>query len=378
MHQNKKIGETKRQHYVPKMLLKNFSSDEKLINVFILRRKQFKTLISIKEQCYSDYFYGADGIIEDYFSDIEGKVAEILRKLLNHRADDVLLQDMDLLRLFIHFQAHRTLAAAMYYRKAIGQLTTNVAREFFNSFQHNFEMNELNFKLGVKSPQMEMLLTAFNSIPVILDLELRLLIHEGNADFVISDHPVVLYNQFAENHPSFSQLRSITGLTSKGLQIFMPISRRACIALFDPATYVYGNEKSFYCQIGNRDVERLNQLQLINSNLCLYFHPETRRIDRFSEYTKQRDRYQKQWESAVSEIDDRNGDNGDDSKLISINKPSIRVGTKLSCVQVIDTNPYGSYRHRILPPRSADLINTLREHKTFMTTDMGMGTKKGT
>jgi hypothetical protein len=41
------------------------------------------------------------------------------------------------------------------------------------------------------------------------------------------------------HHALFSRFESHTGLASKGLQIFVPLSPRLCLAIFDPSTYRY-------------------------------------------------------------------------------------------------------------------------------------------
>lgn len=67
-----------RQHYVPKFYLKWFSSNERQINLY--NWKSGKTIFnaSLKEQCYRDYFYGADGAdgeLEGVFAALDGSIS---------------------------------------------------------------------------------------------------------------------------------------------------------------------------------------------------------------------------------------------------------------------------------------------------------------
>ncbi|WP_461622080.1 DUF4238 domain-containing protein, partial [Bradyrhizobium sp. 23AC] len=76
--------------------------------------------------------------------------------------------------------------------------------------------------------------------------------------FITSDHPVVFYNQYAEHRT----IRSNTGLASKGLQIFYPISPYHIIILYDEAIYKIGAKKSTSVDVTSvSDVQQLNDLQ---------------------------------------------------------------------------------------------------------------------
>ena len=52
----------KKQHYVPKLLLRHFAVDEgkKRVNAFNVNTKFYKSDISLKGQCQENYFYGED------------------------------------------------------------------------------------------------------------------------------------------------------------------------------------------------------------------------------------------------------------------------------------------------------------------------------
>jgi hypothetical protein len=85
-----KPSQTKAQHYVPRMLLKHFSTDKKRIDVFILKKMKLINGVSIKNQCYENYFYGEDGRIEKALADLEGVTAPILAKIANREFSDFL------------------------------------------------------------------------------------------------------------------------------------------------------------------------------------------------------------------------------------------------------------------------------------------------
>lgn len=73
-----KLSETKRQHYVPRMLLRNFTKDGKRISLIVDGKRIDGA--SIGKQCYGDYFYGSDNVMEKSFSDSEAKMLAFLPK----------------------------------------------------------------------------------------------------------------------------------------------------------------------------------------------------------------------------------------------------------------------------------------------------------
>ena len=64
----------KNQHFVPQLLLRNFSSDsgksKNSINTYIIKNKKFIENVSIKSQCSKNYFYGKNLIIEKKITSI--------------------------------------------------------------------------------------------------------------------------------------------------------------------------------------------------------------------------------------------------------------------------------------------------------------------
>lgn len=75
MNQEKK-NHTKRQHYVPQCLLKNFSENKIHFNMLNLKAKKAFKSIPLKEQCYENYMYDEDGQVEGALGEIETKFRE--------------------------------------------------------------------------------------------------------------------------------------------------------------------------------------------------------------------------------------------------------------------------------------------------------------
>jgi hypothetical protein len=73
-----------------------------------------------------------------------------------------------------------------------------------------------------------------------LDLRWKLLQNKTDLPFITSDHPAVRYNQFLEPR---IRSGSNTGLVARGLQMFLPLSPKHVLVLFDSETYKVGGMK---------------------------------------------------------------------------------------------------------------------------------------
>ena len=123
-------------------------------------------------------------------------------------------------------------------------------------------------KIGLRNVTQYSVSLTTQNYPLILDLHYKLLKNSTDVEFVTSDNPVVLYNQFM----SFRKHGSNTGIASKGLQIFFPIDPNKLILVYDPAVYRVGNDRKISIEITNsRDVYHVNKLQICSCLENIYF-----------------------------------------------------------------------------------------------------------
>ena len=106
------MADNKRQHFVPKYVLRHFSADAsaKRINLFHIPSKKMIRGASLREQCYRDYFYGDDLEVEKNLSVIEGAQANLLRELIQSKGVSGL--KLPEIPLFLAMQYGRTLRSA--------------------------------------------------------------------------------------------------------------------------------------------------------------------------------------------------------------------------------------------------------------------------
>jgi len=78
------MAEKKKQHYVPKFYLRNFAqgADGKRISLCVVDGLQVVAEAGLDGQRYENYFYGADGVVEDQLQKMETDAAAIIGEVL--------------------------------------------------------------------------------------------------------------------------------------------------------------------------------------------------------------------------------------------------------------------------------------------------------
>jgi hypothetical protein len=124
------------------------------------------------------------------------------------------------------------------------------------------------FIIGVQDPGRYSASIHLQHYPVVLDLGYKLIRNETKEDFITSDVPVVKINPFM----SFLNFGSQTGLGSKGLLVFYPISPKKLIILFDRDIYRIGSDSKHVVDVrSERDVEQINLVQAAACYENVYF-----------------------------------------------------------------------------------------------------------
>ena len=79
------MTEKKNQHYLPKFYLRNFSyyNNEKQIGLYNIFNSFFIHQAKLKTQGSKNFYYGKDGIIENFLSEHEGRFAKIVKEIID-------------------------------------------------------------------------------------------------------------------------------------------------------------------------------------------------------------------------------------------------------------------------------------------------------
>ena len=259
------MPKNKRQHFVPKFYLRRFSKDGKSINIWNISRKVKVCNANLKNQCYRNYFYGKNSVIENALSTIEGDAAQVVRSIAESSVPPSPGSgDHQVLILYILMQHGRTLHMA----DELEEMTDNLAKHLvkYSSAPEGLDLN--NVRIGLEEPGLTALSLVTSCYPLLFDLAYKILVNRTDTEFVTSDNPVIFYNHLM----FFRRDESNTGIASKGLEIYLPIDSHHMILLYDDAIYRVGNDKNKTVNINrNRDIEQLNMLQICSASENIYF-----------------------------------------------------------------------------------------------------------
>lgn len=364
-----KKGATKRQHYVPQMILRNFSRNGATTSLVVLGTSKRVPDAPINRQCYEPYFYGADQVMEKSFASEEAKISTLLGDLSRDRLESLGHEELLALKLFAHYQHARTRAAA--------ESLSNFAEAFMKSairgtatLNHDEALREGIEKVRIRlnGAQNESIWQAAKSTPLVYDLEVRFLTTSRAQGFAIGDHPVVAYNQFAEHHPILSRYPTSTGLALKGLQLFMPLSPSVMLALYDPAVYQYDGKR--VCGAGPRDVGFLNAMQAVNAWECVFFDEARMDHEVLDDMLLARRKHPPRFEKSVSTSEMIERSDGSIRQFVAVTHADIRVGARFSFVQTIDRRTYADHDGATIPTRSEQLLRFAELYGEYVEREM--------
>lgn len=278
----------KKQHYLPKFYLRNFSycGNNKQIGIFHLENKRYCPTSTLKDQGSKNFFYGADGKMEDHLSILEGLFSQSIRKIVDNieipkdKNDDhynllmfILLTDLR--------NPVRISNAQDMVEKGKSLLQAQSPEQNMDKFMPSVD-HETAINLTIS--QLTVL------VPYINDLGYKLLVNKTNVSFVSSDFPIVKYNQILER---LKWKHAKAGYGTIGLQIFVPLSPELSVIFYDQNIYKVGNKKEREIYITDEnDIYQLNLLQFVNCFETVYFNENVSKEYVFNMHTKSK-KYQK-------------------------------------------------------------------------------------
>jgi len=272
------MPEKKKHHYVPIFYLKLFSNkkDNKTIGIFNIESKKFIRNGALKSQAHKDYFYGKDKKIEDALQVIESEASRVFTSLIkDHKLPSAGTKDHYTLFVYVVFQATRTVYSFDAIDEHFDRLIKAAYKEDkrvkdYLSFVEFRLTNSAAFALG----------TIYYLLPIVFDLEYKLLINKTSWKFITSDNPIIKYNQFMESR---KWPGGHCGWGTTGLQVFIPLCPDICLILYDKEIYEIGSKNRNTLSIWSiNDVKEINKLQFINADENIYFNDEVQ-----SSYIKQ-------------------------------------------------------------------------------------------
>ncbi len=245
---------TRQHHYVPKFYLRRFKSECRRINLHNVQRQLTVRDASIKSQCAKpDYYRTAQ--IEGALSELETRSSIALSALCGNVQDC----EMDTVRQFMVVQLLRTPSQA--------ERTTTMHRKLQDFVGGDAIDAESRRRIRFDAIRPEDL-PVYN-LRMSDDLagalrDLKSIVVEVEEDaFITSDNPVFKYNQYLEQVRDYGT----DGLGQTGIQIFLPLSPKHMLVMYDKDVYDYVKKQP----PSETDIEVLNSLQVVSADRNLYF-----------------------------------------------------------------------------------------------------------
>ncbi|MFY1908814.1 DUF4238 domain-containing protein [Achromobacter xylosoxidans] len=259
---------TKKQHYVPRLMLRNFSVEtrgEWRTQAYDLRRQQSRTNQNIRDVFSENYTYDTDNSFENYLEQQIETPAGIAIEALLHDPSKVSAVPDDAMLRFLAVQLARTRYA---YEGTMAFIDKFMGTIFETAAHLNGLDPVLARKLRLEPTEPRKILTyitalAADRFKILSDLRVAIIINETPREFVMSDHPVFQHNWYLRDCDEPLS----ASLTVRGLQLFMPISTKITYCLYDNSIYSYHVErKSPIVRANLADVDILNSFQAINAS----------------------------------------------------------------------------------------------------------------
>jgi len=266
-----KQGRVKRQHFVPRCLLRRFSQSDQTTSVFVIGTAKFVPTAAIKTQCAADYYYGQDQTIETDLGRLEGAFSSAIGDLSAQTLEGLGTNELAVVRSFVHVQAERTPFAGEVHRNAL----VDLGRQLFSAYakinklpDHDVAQESERFAdEQMPIPGAHTVDLAVGHQRSIADLEVKFIMAEG---LMVSDHPALALNLWRDEHPRFRTWPVLGGLLTKGFMYVMPVATNCLSLVYDSATYQVGDDGCRVAGGTKEDVMALNALQTINASQLLF------------------------------------------------------------------------------------------------------------
>lgn len=348
----------KKHRYVPRFYLRRFALDGKSVCLYNFRLARAITSANLNNQCYRDYMYGKRGEHEQNLSQLEGAFVQLLRNILpSCHLPPRMSPDHESLCILTLLQFARTAHTA----DAMDEMADKMWKEVLsNDPQVDPAMlarvrivntDAANFSVALMLRQYHL----------IMDLQYRLLVAVPGTEFITSDNPVVMYNQLM----AFERHGSSTGLASKGLQIFFPLSPAHMLMFYDPAVYACEPRRSVHTAlVDSRDMEQLNALQVAAALENVYYSGPAANVFRAIEAGI---RYRRTSKARIIKGPERKTSTGS-SQLIGMSRVDVRTGLELTFVHVL--KPAKRWREQRKQPglKQVSVVRSewlIKEHEKF-------------
>lgn len=251
-----------KQHVVPQFYLRHFSVDGRQLNVYSLLHHRTTLGASLKGQCYRRGVYGKTPELETALGKHENILAPIVAAIGNTHTLPSRLKDYFYLLQFVGSLHLRPAAALDEMNTAIDMLVKDLASRTTPYTKKELDLVRVHVNAGpMLAGQIH------RAGRALIDLTPALVIAPDGSEWITSDHPLIAYNTYTEELP---ETQPGHDLMTIGLQLFLPLSPRILLVLFDDTIYRCRDAKNLVTATP-ADIDALNLLQAVYAQENLYF-----------------------------------------------------------------------------------------------------------
>lgn len=283
------MPEKKKQHYLPKVYMRQFANGDKKINICDINDFKRINNVPYKNQCYENYYYGSDKIWENKLGELETSWGKIFTNFLNDNTYYPTLSEIVLIKQFALYQRMRTLANNEHFKAVKLDLYDNIMdielkqNGIDYTEDHAIYLKNHLEKYDDKITQVSLeIAQKIENEKLIDDLSFLVINYDTIQELIISDNPIVIINRFDKH---------ITGLTCMGVVIFFPITPHKLMVIYDSKMYPKYKMMQVINSSNEEEVRDLNIFQVINAEKVLLFYGETQidyLMNELSKYKKNR------------------------------------------------------------------------------------------
>lgn len=264
----------KRQHFVPKFYLKNFSSEKggrrkKHLTWSFDKSTGKSNVRNINDVALEKYFNDmirGDNVLENKLGKFENDYKRVLKKLITEKDLSLLSNDDKkmishlIVTQFVRTREMRELVIRMDQLR----YENNITKEY-NGLSPKFQ------HLGFIYYTINEYVNDFKLSPF-LKMKWGLMINNTELDYWTSDNPVNIYNNVRNRYFTERGEKYIIniGLIDEGVEIYYPITPKLCLSLVDSKYYPNLSSET-NIEINNvKHIKDINRLQVLMSGKEIY------------------------------------------------------------------------------------------------------------
>lgn len=257
---------TREQHYIPKLYLKNFANQDKTFTIINIEKKHPIKNIPYLSQFKEKYFYDKDNLIENKLNLLETNWAKVINNIIIGRYPSQ--SDKNILKEFAIYQRNRTLfkskellEISWQSKKVKLEIQSNIKNINISESKWD-ELKSMYLNNCTNNHIVTALEIAEKNLNILDDLSVAIIKYNTKNKLISSDNPIVHYNNFDQKS---------VGYINAGLIVFFPLNSELLCVIYDNKMYKSLDEDKFiYCS-NEYEVKYLNYFQILNAYNYVYF-----------------------------------------------------------------------------------------------------------